>query len=203
MFPFFITLVVIVVVIIAIVSIGRAIFGGGGESSETEEEQDRGRSTLLTVAEGNSVRLVVRGPIVAEEEHQSYSIEASPSSREMTVYKGYLDQVKKRKELSNNRRAYEQFVYALDKANMMLGEVPTDDEKNDLRGICAGGYIYEYSVLTAGSPVKRLWTTTCKGSPGSLNASVEQLNSLFWAQIPGSAELIPFRSSPFGSGMSF
>lgn len=137
----------------------------------------------------------VRGPIVADEEFQSYAISISPSDRTITTYTGYLDTVKKKKSLDNNTKAYEQFVYALDKANYMKGEVPADDDKNDLRGICATGYVYEYSVVSGDDVVKRLWSSTCKGSPGSLDASIEQLNTLYFDQIPGSKELVPFAGS--------
>jgi hypothetical protein len=87
-------------------------------------------------------------------------------------------------------------VYALDKANMLeTRKAANDDELKDLRGICAGGYVYEYAVLSGDSEVKKLWTSTCEGSKGTLEASTEQLNRLFLAQIPGSNELIPFRQN--------
>lgn len=197
--PLFIVFIVIVLIVVAVVSIGRAIFSGTQDT--TSEVTDQGQTELLKTDDGNSVQLTVRGPIVAEEEFKSYTIVVSPNERIMTIYKGYLEDVTKQKELSNNTRAYEQFVYALDKANMMKGVVPEDDAKNDLRGICANGYIYEYSVLVNDDAVKRLWTSTCDGSKGSLQASTDQLNNLFFAQIPNARELVPFKSS--GLRLSF
>jgi len=194
LFPMLITIVIIVLVIVAIVSIGRAIFGGD-DTPSTETDVDKGRTALLKTSIGRSVSLTVRGPIVAQEEFKSYQVEISPDSRTMTIYTGYLERVDKSKDLSNNTPAYEEFVYALDKANMMKGEEPVDDEDNDLRGICAGGYVYEYAVLLYEDTVKRLWTSTCDGSKGTLDASTEQLNDLFLDQIPESRELIPFKSS--------
>ena len=196
LFPMFITLVVIVLVIVAVVSIGRAIFGQNSET-DVEQETDIGRDALLNTGSGHAVRMRVRGPIVAQEEFKSYEIQVSQSKRVMKVYSGYLDRVQKRKNLGNTRAAYEQFVYALDKANLMKGEVPTDDAKNDLRGICASGYVYEYAVIESGDELKRLWTSTCKGSPGSLEASTEQLNDLFFDQVPDSRELVPFNRNGF------
>jgi outer membrane protein assembly factor BamB len=111
----------------------------------------------------------------------------------MVVYNGYLGTVDKRSDLDNNHKAYEQFVYALDKANMMKGKVPEGDDKNDVRGICATGYVYEYEVLNGSNQVKRLWTSTCDGSKGSLQASVGQLNNLFHRQIPDFEKIYPFR----------
>lgn len=195
LFPMILTLIVIIVVIVAIVSIGRAIFFSGDQTSSTDVEVDQGKSELVDTTANHAVELTVRGPIVAEEEFKSYQMKVTPNSREMVVYEGYLDDEERSKKLGNNRAAYEEFVYALDKADMMEGTMPADDEANDLRGVCATGYIYEYSILVDDEPVKHLWTSTCDGSKGTLKASTAQLNDLFLKQIPGSAELVPFRSS--------
>jgi hypothetical protein len=71
----------------------------------------------------------------------------------------------------------------------MRGDELTGD-KNDTRGICATGLVYEFEVTDADSTVKRLWTSTCKGSPGSLKASVTQVKNLFLSQIPDSDHLL-------------
>ncbi len=192
--PLFLSFIVVVIIIVLIVSIARAIFGGT-EKTDDSDQQDAGRTALLDTSENHSVSMTVRGPIVAQENFYSYRIVISPSQRTMDVFTGYLDDVRKSKSLGNNERAYEQFVYALDKANMMKGTMPSDDAQNDLRGICATGYVYEYSTLADGRAVKHLWTSTCSGSKGTLDASVSQLNNLFLAQLPDSANLIPFKNS--------
>jgi hypothetical protein len=195
LFPLFLVLIIVIVVIVAIVSIGRAIFFSGSQTTTTDADTNTGRTELLTTTADHSVRMTVRGPIVADEKFKSYQITISQSARTMVVYRGYLDEEERTKQLDNNRAAYEQFVYALDKANMMKGTMPEDDAENDLRGVCATGHLYEYSVLVADEPVKHLWTSTCDGSKGSLEASVNQLNDLFLVQIPGSEDLVPFSSS--------
>lgn len=188
--PIIITIIVIALAIAAIVSIGRAVFSGDSSSEETALV-DEGREALLNTTGGRSVQLTVRGPIVADEAFKSYQVEISNSERSITAYEGYLESRTDGTTLSNNTRAYEQFVYALDKANLMKGQEADDD----LRGICASGYVYEYAVLSGGSPVKMLWTSTCGGSKGSLDASREQLTNLFLDQIPESADYIPFERS--------
>lgn len=196
-FPFLITVIIIVLVVVAIISIGRMFFGATPSDEKVVEAP--GNTELLKVTANNSVRLTMRGPIVADENFSSYTISVSTTERELVIYDGYLDDVNKRKSLDNNNRAYEQFVYALDKANMMLGEEPADEDANDLRGVCATGYIYEYAVLVDGEPEKTLWTSTCKGSVGTLKASTQQLNNLFFKQIPDSQKIVPFT----GAGSSF
>lgn len=184
-FPVIVVLVIIAIVVVVLVSIGRAIFGGGNDNTKT----DQGRQALLSTSVSHSVRMTERGPIVADEDFHSYQITVSPDSRNLTTYTGYLDQVVANKSLGNNAKAYEEFVYALDKANLMKGTAFTG-EKDDTRGICATGYLYDFEVIDSGSTVKHLWTSTCSGSKGSLKASTAQVKNLFLKQIPGNAELI-------------
>ncbi len=193
--PLFIILVVVVIAVVGVVSIGRAVFFSGDDTQTTDEPSEPGRTQLLDTSVGQSVRMSVRGPLVSEEEFTSYKIEVAPSAREYVVYGGYLDEVESRRSLDNTQPAYEEFVYALDKANLMKGEVPADDDQNDLRGICATGYVYEYSVISGESPVKRLWTSSCDGSKGTLDASLEQINNLFYDQIPEVRDDLPFKRS--------
>lgn len=191
MLPLFIIVLVVIVVIFGIVSIGRALFAPS--TTTISQETDTGREALLNTGATHSVRLNARGPIIANENFKSYQIDVSPTSRSMVVYDGYSGSINNRSDLDNNQKAYEQFVYALDKANMMKGKVPEGEVKNDVRGICATGYVYEYIVLNNNAPVKRLWTSTCDGSKGSLQASVGQLNNLFNKQIPDYEKIYPFR----------
>lgn len=183
--PVILVLIVIAIVIAALVSVGRALLGGDQQTTETNV----GRDALLDTSAGRSVRMTVRGPIVANEEFHSYQITIDSISRIMTTYQGYLEQSIASKTYGNNLKAYEQFVYALDKANYMKG-AEFEGDKDDTRGICATGLVYEFEVLNAASSVKRLWASTCKGSPGSLDASVSQIRNLFEAQIPDSEDLL-------------
>jgi hypothetical protein len=196
LFPLLITLIVIALVIAAIVSIGRAVLNGNSTTDTNSAQADTSRQALLKTDDSRSVEMTVRGPIVADENFKSYRISISPTERNLDVYSGYLEDRTNGKRLDNNTDAYEQFVYALDKANMMKGKQPSDEVDKDLRGICAGGYVYEFSVLEAGSQIKKLWTSTCDGSKGTLDASKDQLGNLFQNQIPGAINLIPFKQSP-------
>jgi hypothetical protein len=197
-FPLVIILIVIALVIAAIVSIGRAVFNSGDDQPAQETSQtDKNREALLNTSTGRSVQMTVRGPIVAEEEFTSYRVSVSNAERTMNVYKGYLEERTNGTSLGNNTQAYEQLVYALDKANIVQANSAAKDETTqDLRGICARGYVYEYAVVSGGNEVTKLWTSTCEGSKGTLDASKEQLSELFLAQIPDSEDLIPFRQSP-------
>ena len=185
--PIALILVIAAVSIAALVSFARIMLSSNGQ--DAANKVNSGREALLNTTEGHSVNMTVRGPIVADENFRSYQIAISPSSREFTVFKSFSDNPISNDTLSNSPVAYEQFVYALDKANLAKGTELTGD-KNDLRGICAKGYIYEFQILKSNKSVKSLWTSSCAGSRGSLNASATQLMNLFTSQIPNANNVI-------------
>ncbi|MDB5187459.1 MAG: exported protein of unknown function [Candidatus Saccharibacteria bacterium] len=182
-FPIILVLIVVAIAIAVLVSVGRAIFGGN--SSQETAKVDLGVESLLNTSVDRSVRMIVRGPLVADENFRSYQIAVDSSSRRLITYSGYLDKTLESEQLGNNTKAYEEFVYALARANLMKG-TELEDDKNDTRGICATGRLYEFEVLQGNSVIKRLWTSTCKGSAGSLKANVKQIETLFNEQVPGS-----------------
>jgi hypothetical protein len=184
--PVLLILIVVAIAIAGLVSVGRMIFGG---DQSDPNQVDVGREALLNTSVDRSVRMTVRGPIVADEAFRSYQVTVSPSTRRLVTYSGYLENTLETKQYSNNVKAYEQFVHALDKANMMKGD-ELEGERDDTRGICATGNVYEFEVMRGDSSVKRLWTSTCKGSPGSFKASVDQVESLFLEQIPDSRDVL-------------
>ena len=181
--PVLLIIVIMIIAIVALVSLARAIFFSGNRSGDSSQQVDVSREALLATDADRKVQMTIRGPIVADENFNSYRITVTPNSRTLVTYRGYLDRQVDRVNLGNNVKAYDEFVHALDKANLAVG-VQFDEDKDDTRGICATGRVYEYEIIEGDTVVKRLWTSTCKGSPGSLKASVEQLTNLFTSQIP-------------------
>lgn len=184
--PTILTVIIIVIVIAGIVALARLLFAGG--SSDTEQQVDMSQQNLLSTTDGRAVSMTVRGPIVAEEDFRSYRIVVSPSSRTIEAFKGYLDETTSQQTLPNNTAAYDQFVNALDKANLVAG-TPFEGDRNNVLGICATGRVYEFNLLDGNSVNEMLWTSTCSGSPGSLRASVAQLSQLFLNQIPNGSDI--------------
>jgi len=185
-FPIIIILIVVAIAIAALVSVGRSIFGGGDTA---DQPIDVSRQALLSTDVNHSVRMTVRGPLVADESFRSYRVVISPSDRTLSTYSGYLEQPIDTKQLGNNVKSYDEFVHALEKANMVEGDA-FQGEADDTRGICAKGNLYEFEVLSGGSTVKRLWTSTCRGSAGSLRANANQLQDLFLKQIPDNKDIL-------------
>jgi len=186
--PIALILIIVAVAIAGLVSLARAVFFSGS-SSQTVSQVDVSKEALLNTDADRSVTLTVRGNIVADEKFRSYQIVVTPNSRTLTAYTGYLDKRTDQIALSNNIPAYEEFVYALNRADLVKGTELTDD-KNDRRGICAIGRVYEFGVLKANTSVKTLWTTSCKDAKGSLKATLVELTNLFIDQIPGGQVLI-------------
>ena len=186
--PVILVIVIVIIAITALVSLARVVFFSGS-SSNTTEQVDVSRDALLNTTVGRSVEMTVRGPIVADEKFHSYTLSVSSSARTLRTYNGYLGSVVGQQTLGNNVAAYEQFVHALDKANLTKGD-QFEGDRNDIRGICATGSVTKFAILSGTKEVKNLWTSTCGGSKGSLDASVTQLTNLFVAQIPDAKTLI-------------
>ena len=184
-FPIIIVILVVALVIAAVVSLSQMIFNN---NSSTKESEDVSRTALLDTTGDTHVVMNVRGPLVANENLRSYQIDISPSSRTMTTYRGYNGEQIANRQLNNNTTAYEELVYALNRVGFMNG-TPLDGDKDDTRGVCATGRLYEFAVMRGTRTVKRLWTTTCNGSRGSLKANREQVQRLFERQIPDSSAL--------------
>jgi len=153
-------------------------------SNSTLIQADTSRESLLSTAADRAVRLKVRGNIVADEDFRSYQIQITPNERILALYKGYEKQEFDNITLDNNIPAYEQLVYALNRARMMNNSELTG-ESNDTRGICASGLLYEFQILKADKVLKSLWTTSCNRPRGSLGVSLAPLTSLFTVQISG------------------
>jgi len=182
--PILLVIIITIVAVAAVIAIGRALFGdGSSNNTQPNPNIEDAKTALLSTDVDRSVRLTVRGPIVANENFRSYSITITPDSREMITYEGYLDNQIDRKRLDNNTKAYMELVYALDKRKMMDGKDLTE-EQNDLRGICASGKIYKFETIKNNSVVKSLWTSDCSGSKGSAQANVNEILDMFLKQIP-------------------
>lgn len=195
--PILLIIAIAIFSIALIVTIGRSLMGGNSNNnasnSQTEaskEEIDASVKSLLSLDDGRSVRMKVRGPITAKEDSKYYIVEVSKKNRILRTFRGYdfvdvIDDV----VLDNNKAAYEEFVNALNRANMMAGTAFTGEADN-LLGICATGHIHEFAILKDGNVEKRLWTSTCSGSAGSLKANKDQLQNLFIAQIPNNEQIV-------------
>ncbi len=179
-------LLIIILVIGTLVYFGRSIFF---PNTNVASQPDISQTALLSTNADRAVRMTVRGPIVADEDYRTYQIRVTPNERALIEYKGYQNQQFDNITLVNNIPSYEQFVYALDRSNLMRGTELTGDS-NDVRGVCASGNLYQFQIFKADKVVKMLWTTSCSSVHGSINASLRVLTDLIISQIPGAQKKI-------------
>ncbi len=182
--PLIIAVLVVALIIAALVSVGRMLFTGGGSGDSAAPTEDSGtlRDAVVNTGDARAVRLTVRGPIVADENFRSYQITVAPAFRTYTLYSGYLDQVVDERTFTNNKQAYEEFVYALDKA--AIGKTRDADDA-DFRGVCATqGIAFKFDALNDNDVKQSAWTSTCKGSKGTMGSNIAQIHALFGNQIP-------------------
>lgn len=180
--PIIIVIIVIALIVAAIVTVGRLVIGGSGSSDSKKTAANSLQESILDRSAKRSVRWTVRGPIVADEKFRSYQITISPSSRTYITYSGYLDQVMDTKTYDNNAKAYEEFVYALDKANAGATRSAKDAE---FRGVCATqGLAYMLETVNNSEVDNSVWSSSCKDSAGTMGADPLKLQALFVNQIP-------------------
>lgn len=182
--PIIVVIVIVALVVAAIVTAGRMLFSGSGNTSQEDKKTTSSviEQAVLAQDSNRAVRWTVRGPIVGDEKFRSYQIIISPSTRTYVTYSGYLDQVIDTKTYSNNVKAYEQFVYALNKTDIAKAR---DTKDADLRGVCAtNGLAYEFETLVNDDPDHTMWSSTCKDSKGTMTADPLQVQALFVNQIP-------------------
>lgn len=180
--PIIIVIIVVALVVAALVTVGRMLFSGGSSSGSTDTGTVTLQDAVLDRTADRSVRWTVRGPIVADEKFRSYQITVSPTSRTFITYSGYLDQVMDTKTYSNNTRAYEEFVFALDKASISKTRKSSDEE---FRGVCAtNGIAYMFETLNDTDVDNSIWSSSCKDSAGTMTADPLKVQALFVNQIP-------------------
>lgn len=182
--PVFITIVIVVIVIAVLVTLVRSMLQRSPSTESTDNSQKQSiQEATVDQAATRSVRWTIRGPIVADEKFKSYQIVITPSTRTFTTYSGYLDKIESQKTYNNNASAYEQFTYALDNAS--VGNVRGKEDGADVRGVCAtDGIVYRYETVADGAIDHKIWSSTCKDSPGTLGADPLKIQALFVNQIP-------------------
>lgn len=180
--PVVLIVIVMIVAIFAVVAVGRALLG---RNTPAEPADDRASRALVTADADHSVRMTLRGPIVADEDFNSYQIEVSPIGRRMTTYRGYQNHVLEDTRLSNSTDAYVEFTHALNRIEF-TNERELTEEQDDIRGVCPEGRLYTFEILQAQSVIKQLWTSSCRDAQGSFAGNAVDARDLFLKQIPES-----------------
>lgn len=157
---------------------------GSGRSAEPGINQaDITRSKVTTINSGRSARMTVYGPIVANEERESYEVTVTTTSRRFAAYQGYNQTQIAASDYDNTYEGYQQFVYALARADFDHDK-KVDELAKDDRGACATGRLYVYELFENGDLVRRTWTTSCAKNKGDFAGINRQTAHLFNKQVP-------------------
>jgi hypothetical protein len=170
---FFGFLVSIGLIILVFIMIMRGLSGGGEEKAP---------NPLSAYADTSSVmRLTVSGPIVGDQQFQSYQITVGRDQTTIETRQGYEGNALDSRAYSNNEEGYTNFLRALDFAGFAKGdeESPNKDE----RGTCAKGHRFIMQIKNGESDIQRYWSTDC-GKEGNFKGDSQEVRQLFIAQIP-------------------
>ena len=96
--PILLIIAIAILSIITVVTIVNAFMNGGNSSDQAQQannetsKEDNSPSSkeLLSADQNRSVKMVVRGPIVAQENFRSYTVEVSLKFRKLTTYRVIL-----------------------------------------------------------------------------------------------------------------
>lgn len=160
------------------------LFQGGSSDPETIST---GQKLMDDPTDKTSVRMSVRGPIVAKENHYSIVITISRDSRNITTYRGYNGEVIETKTIGNTDAAFKDFIAALNRAGYMKQNTSVDDANE---GICAVGQLIQFEVLDDNKSAQKLWTTSCGKLGGTFAGLVVNVEDLFLNQIDDSRKII-------------
>lgn len=156
---------------------------GGLRPSDGATIEEQNRRLVTTTHSGRSVRMTVYGPVVANENRESYEVTVSTSTRRFAAYQGYSQTQIASKDYDNTLEAYQQFVYALSRAGFDKERRLSTDQADD-RGACSTGQRFVYELYENGDAIKRVWTTTCSSAKGSFGGVNTATKDLFNKQIP-------------------
>lgn len=167
-----------------IAAIVRGLFTGGDSATTSPGQTD----DFSIVLDADTVRYTQRGPVIATDEHRSYTIELSRNVVIMRLYADYGQTVIDERSYQNNELAYETFVEALEELNAdaRLPETDEDDDFADV-GACPEGKVY---IVEIGDEIRR-WRSDCiETNYGTAAGSMPAIRRLFSDQVPDFREVI-------------
>lgn len=182
---------ILLMIIAAVILVAGLLWAGqslfGGSSTNDEEKLSPGQKLLNDPTDVTSVRMSVRGPIVAKENHYAIVLSISQTERTITTFQGYDGQVLSTQTLGNTKAAFSDLLAALNRAGFMT-EVKGVGNEN--QGICAVGQLIFFEILSDDKSIGKLWTTSCSKLNGSFGGLVINVQDLFLNQIPNSRNII-------------
>lgn len=177
-----VSVIALILIIWGIFTIASNIFRGVGSDSIVLVDD------FVDVATVGTSRFEVIGPVVANENQNSYIIDISANVVSMKTYTNYGKVLTAEKSYRNTPVSYAAFLSALENADVTAvsrNSVP-DNEFEEL-GICATGR--KFIVELDGGALRR-WSTSCSNKQGNAGFTMSRVSSLFRKQVPDYNSLV-------------
>jgi len=183
-------ILVVAVFAIALILVGWGLFSIASnlfKRSDTNVTQ-LDPSTDFLIESTKVAEYSVEGPIVANENHRSYTISVSENVVSMKTYRNYGQTLIEEKSYPNTTLAYKAFLSALGNANVTAVRQNTSidaDTTFEDKGVCATGRKY---MVELDSSMRR-WSTSCDSKQGNAGFTMGRVASLFQRQVPDFGKL--------------
>jgi hypothetical protein len=159
------------------------LFSGGGSKQEVPKTS----KPLVDYVNTNAVvRLTADGPVNGDSIHEAIRITVGKDQVSYERIQGYVNHVVESKTFPNNTEAYDQFLYALQRAGFTQGD--NSAALKTEKGHCPQGNRYIYEIIDGTTQIERYWASSC-GKPASYQGAPATTNTLFKAQVPGYDDL--------------
>lgn len=132
------------------------------------------------------VRMVIDGPIVAPQNHNSVVVTIGQNSSDFELIKGYDGNIISSKTYNNTQNSYRNFLYAIYYAGFTNGV--KSNISSDI-GLCASSDRYDFYLINGNNVLKHYWITNCGNDPKTFGGSLYTVIDLFRTQIPNYNQL--------------
>ncbi|HET7060411.1 MAG TPA: hypothetical protein VFH99_03825 [Candidatus Saccharimonadales bacterium] len=184
---FLVTIGLLILLVVLLLTGGHG--GNGGQKIPTTGEKPKTTSELAAYADtGAAVRLIIDGPINADEIHTAVRITVDQQDVTYEQIQGYQGTVVNTQVYASNQSAYSNFLYALGHGGFTLGD---DNPKlTNEKGYCPLGQRFVFELRDGDHDIERYWATSCGHSaPKTYKGSLQLTLSLFQAQVPDYTDL--------------
>ncbi len=177
--------IVFMTVIVGIILLIMLITRIGSNKSSTPKTASKKPAVVKPISvtdyaqKDSKVVLTIDGKINGDDQHRAIRITVSPDFRVAEIIQGYENKVIKTQTDLNNRTAYTDFIYAINRYGFSKERKTASP---DDRGACPLGNRYIYEIYDDGNSVMRRWAASC-GGIGTSAGSPSQLNDLFQKQV--------------------
>jgi hypothetical protein len=172
-----VSVIALILITWGLFTIASNIFRGGDNNDAVVLVDD-----FVDVESIGTARYEVVGPVVANENQNSYIIDVSANVVTMKTYSNYGKILTGEVSYKNTPIAYAAFLSALENADITaVSRNSVPDNTFEELGICATGR--RFIVELDGGALRR-WSTSCSNKQGNAGFTMSRVSLLFRRQVP-------------------